>query len=420
MLPNEYVFHGKRDINYLFHRGAKSSPFLLVSFQAVPAVKDGKPVKLYNYKKFLKEANLHRLFIEDTCGDFGCYYLCNNMNFDVEETVIQLIESVMKKLKIKKENVITFGSSKGGTSALYYGLKYNFGHIIAGAPQTKIATYLNKYRPEMLEYMIGDFSQEKVDYVDCLVLNQVKSPCSSEITMLTSKSDAQYEPHIIPLLEAFERENIDATVVYEPRVQKHKDIATYFPDFLEQHIQRIIHKKYKLTHPSFERTSNSLSLVEPKHSVKINTKIKILSPKGEIVEQASLASGDYFEFKTDDLLSFSAVHTVCIGEEPIYSTTLCDSMFDQGYFDYKGYSMIFNNETKELEFKLDIDPKHPISYAFSLVKGRDTVIPIYASDEPETKFPITESGTYIVRFAIKVKGKGVLRKNSNRFPIAVE
>ncbi|MBR5774031.1 MAG: hypothetical protein IKY44_04180 [Clostridia bacterium] len=421
MQPNEHVYHGKRDINYLFEKGAKSSPFLLVAFQAVPTVKDGKPVKLYNYTKFLKDINVHRLFIEDTCGEFGCYYLCNNMNFDVEETVIELIESMMAKYKIKRENVIVFGSSKGGSAALYYGFKYGFGHIISGAPQTKIATYLNHCRPEMLQYIVGeDMAKENLTKIDSLLLKQIKPGSTTRLNLLTSEKDAQYKTHIVPLVKALNKAKLDATVVFEPGIEKHRDIATYFPAFLIHHIKRIINEVYRITTPSFEYNYNSFSLTEAKHSAKINTKIQIVSNKGEIIEQMDLASGDYFEFRTDEIMPYSAVHTVCLGSAPLYSTTLCDSIFDQGYFDYNGYSIRFSNSTKELEFKLDVEPKHPISFAFSLVKGKDPIVPTFHSTSASTKFKITDSGTYVVRFAIKVKGKGVLRKSADRFPIAVD
>lgn len=421
MQPNEHVFHGKRDINYLFEKGAKSSPFLLVAFQAVPTVKDGKPIKLYNYTKFLKDINVHRLFIEDTCGEFGCYYLCNDMNFEVEETVVELIESIIKKYKIKKENVITFGSSKGGSAALYYGMKYGFGHIISGAPQTKIATYLNHCRPEMLQYMIGeDLAKERITKIDSLILKQVKPTCTTKVNLLTSEKDAQYKTHIVPLIKAFNKAGTDANVVFESGIEKHRDIATYFPNFLTKNITRIINETYNLSNPSFEHNSNSFNLTETLHSEKISTRVQILSTKNEVVEQMNLESGDYFEFKTDDIIPYSAVHTVCLGQTPLYSTVLCDSIFDQGYFDYDGYTINFNDETKELEFKINVEPKHPIAFAFTLIKGKDVIVPNFHSDTADVKFPISESGTYVVRFAIKVKGKGVLRKASDRFPIAVD
>lgn len=421
MQPNEHTFHGKRDINYLFQKGAKSSPFLLVAFQAVPTVKDGKPVKLYNYTKFLRDINVNRLFIKDTCGEFGCYYLCDNMNFEVEETVVELIESIMKKYKIKKENVITFGSSKGGSAALYYGMKYGFGHIISGAPQTKIATYLNHCRPEMLQYMVGeDLAKERLTKIDSLILKQIKPTCVSKLNLLTSEKDAQYKTHIVPLVKALNKAKLDATVVFEPGIEKHRDIATFFPNFLISHLHRIINETYGLTSPQFENDSNSFRLVEPPHSDKITALVQITSSKGEVVEQMNLASGDYFEFKTDEIIPYTAVHTICLGDTPLYSTVLCDSIFDQGFFDYNGYSMRFNNETKEIEFKINIEAKHPIAFAYSLVKGRDAIIPSFHSTSSDVKFPVTESGTYIVRFAIKVKGKGILRKNSERFPVAID
>ena len=421
MLPNEYIFHGKRDINYLFQEGAQESPFLLVAFQAVPTVKNGVAIKSYNYTRYLKDINIHRLFIEDTCGKYGCYYLCNNMNFDVEETVIELVENIMKKYNIKKENVITFGSSKGGSAALYYGLKYGFGRIISGAPQSKIAEYLNGRRTDMLQYMIGDdLLQENIDKLDSLILDLIKPDVKTKINLLTSENDAQYKKHIIPLIEAIEIAGLDASIVFEPGIQNHRDIATFFPNFLLRLIKEEINKAYGFVVPSFERRSNGFVLTENNFSDDMSTIIQIVSERGKVIEEKRLKSGETFEFETDELLSYSAVHSICVGDSPIYSTTLCDSVFDQGYFDFSGYSMKFNSESNELEFKINIEPKHRTSYAFSLIKGKETLVPSFHSNIPFARFPITESGTYIVRFIIKPKGLGYLRKSSDRFPIAVE
>ena len=423
MQPNEHVFHGKRDINYLFEKGAKASPFLLVAFQAVPTVKNGKPNKSYNYTKFLKDINVNRLFIEDTCGEFGCYYLCNNMNFEVEETVIALIESIMKKYKIKPENVITFGSSKGGSAALYYGLKYKFGHVISGAPQTKIATYLNGCRPNMLQYIAGqDLAEDNLKKIDSLILNQVKaSNNTTKINLLTSEKDGQYKTHIVPLVKKIKTAKIDANIVFEPGIEKHRDIATYFPSFLISNVKRIIDETFSLEMPQFRYDSCSVRLIEaPHNNADISTHIQIISNRGEIIEEMELFGGDYFEFKTDELISYCAVYTIRLKGEPIYSATLCDSMFDQGHFKYNGYTMRFNGETNKLEFRIDVEQTKPISFALALVKGKDIIMPSFHSVEPGFNFPIEESGTYVVRFAIKVKGEGIIRKSTERFPIAVD
>ncbi|MBR5273245.1 MAG: hypothetical protein IKU25_07655 [Clostridia bacterium] len=393
----------------------------MVAFQAVPTVKNGKVNKSYNYTKFLKDINVNRLFIEDTCGEFGCYYLCNNMNFDVEETVIALIESIMKKYKIKKENVITFGSSKGGSAALYYGLKYRFGHIISGAPQTRIATYLGGCRPKMLQYIAGDdLKAENLEFLDSLIINQVRTGSNSKINLLTSKNDAQYECHIVPLLEKIKKTKQTHNIVFQPEIKKHRDIATFFPNFLIENVQRIINEKYNIVIPEVKLSSKSIKFVTPMLEDGLTALIEITSGKGDTIEKMSLTRGDKFEFCTDEIISYTATYSVCLGEEPLYSTTLCDSVFDQGYFKYHGYSMTYNDEQKTLDFKIDVDPIEPTSYAFTLIKGKDILVPPFHSDEPFTSFPISESGTYVVRFAIKVKGEGITRKSTERYPIAID
>jgi len=96
--------------------------------------------------------NCHKLFILDSYEGHPCYYIGKNKSLDYEVTVMALINYITNRLRIPMANVITIGSSKGGTAALYFGMKYSLGHVIAGGMQTKVGDYL----------WLGDYTKNTV------------------------------------------------------------------------------------------------------------------------------------------------------------------------------------------------------------------------------------------------------------------
>ncbi|MDK8210807.1 hypothetical protein QP741_24980, partial [Bacillus subtilis] len=70
---------------------------------------------------------------------------------------------IMSKHGFTHKNVMTVGSSKGGYAALYYGIKYHFGQVIAGAPQSKLGDFLidQAEHVNIAEYISGSDNVNK-------------------------------------------------------------------------------------------------------------------------------------------------------------------------------------------------------------------------------------------------------------------
>ena len=114
------------------------SDTLLIVFSAFTG-----EVPRYNYFYSFKELhNISQLYILDNYGKRGSYYLYENGSSFPENDVKVLVESIIKKYSIKK--IITAGTSKGGTAAIYFGLKLHADHIFSGACQYYIGTYLDR------------------------------------------------------------------------------------------------------------------------------------------------------------------------------------------------------------------------------------------------------------------------------------
>ncbi|GHH97448.1 hypothetical protein [Neobacillus kokaensis] len=149
---NEKIFNGALPIKYYFSPSTEVSEHLIIGFSGFNGKEStGEPAR-YNYVKQLRDFNCHKLFILDSYDGHPCYYIGKNKSLDYEVTVMALINYIANRLQIPMSNVITIGSSKGGTAALYFGMKYSLGHVVAGGMQTKVGDYL----------WLGDYTRNKV------------------------------------------------------------------------------------------------------------------------------------------------------------------------------------------------------------------------------------------------------------------
>lgn len=111
----------------------------------------------YNFMRALKNASADQLYIRDCWADNNSYYWFENKEDYPELYTQNLIDIVLQSRKYKE--VITLGSSKGGTAAIYYGLKNNANLIYAGACQYRVGDYLGRYHyptsPQKWEKVVG-------------------------------------------------------------------------------------------------------------------------------------------------------------------------------------------------------------------------------------------------------------------------
>lgn len=125
-------------LKYILEKSSMSD-ILVVVFSGFP----GNAKAKYNYIRTLKSLNCNKLFLLDDFGykKRGAYYLGEGGDFYVQDLVKELILKTKDELNINY--IITAGSSKGGTSAIYHGLRVRANAVIAGAPQYFIGDYLN-------------------------------------------------------------------------------------------------------------------------------------------------------------------------------------------------------------------------------------------------------------------------------------
>lgn len=385
-----------KNINYILNKSSYNCPWLVVVFSGFnnPKFNEQHP---YHYMKVMQEFDVNVLFIQDTCGPRGCYYLCEHMDFEIENTVVTLIKNIAEMLFVDNSHIITLGSSKGGTAALYFGLKYSYGHIIAGVPQTKIASYLLEvgyYGKPVLDFMLRrDKYQKDFDIIDNILIKQVKDNLKTKINLLISYKDHLYNKHFIPLIDAFNLHNIKYKLTNDLSINNHNDISYVFPEYIKKNLLEIF-VKHPVLLPAVIESENSL--------------LKIYSQTGwrcsinkEAMKFCINKSENIYDFSRlhNEILEVKIISEFFINNVKIYSTILYENIFPKSAINFKGCS--YKIENNILHFEIIIESKIKILYAFYIYENGQRNKVVWYSENNKITIPIKNNHLYSVQYFIK-------------------
>ena len=218
-------------LKYIYER--KHRDTLVIVFPAFPS--GDKP--LYNYYRTVKDADCDKLFLLDDFGYRGSYLMYEGGQSTPEELVSGLLTSILSKYKYKR--VITAGSSKGGTCAVYYGLLVGADAVYAGACQYYIGSYLNsEEHRRILEGMMGqEAGEEDVEVLDRKLYDRISRSRGSKtlIHLFYSKQEHTYQEHICPLIRDLEASGVR----YEEHIAEFADhamVGMFFGPFLKSEL----------------------------------------------------------------------------------------------------------------------------------------------------------------------------------------
>lgn len=154
----------------------------------------------------LDKTRANILWIRDQFDGHNSYYLCKEMDFSLEQSVIGLISRVMNALELTPDQCTMYGSSKGGTAALHFGLRYGFRNIVASVPQFRIGTFVRESMPGAARLMMGEVTEEKVQLLDSVLADTVRTSTNRDanIYLISSPQDEQYARHVEPYLGLFQ------------------------------------------------------------------------------------------------------------------------------------------------------------------------------------------------------------------------
>lgn len=215
---------GTFPVEYRFTHAQKGNRHLVVVFANFSAPGD------YGWSNgVFDKLRANILWIRDRFEGNRSYYLCKEMDFSLEQSVAGLISKVMNALDLTPDAVTLWGGSKGGSAALYFGLKYGFRNIVAIAPQFSIGTYVRDVHPGVARFMLGDgVPEQNVRIVDSLLPDLLRAGANraANVYLVSAAQDDQYPVQIEPFLGLFQHyENFNLIFSDSPHIADHTQVA---------------------------------------------------------------------------------------------------------------------------------------------------------------------------------------------------
>lgn len=226
-------------VKYILKRD-RDSEVLVIVFSA--CTRNGIKAR-YNYVRTLNGIKCTRLYILDDYAEDhrGSYYMGYNCNFKEELAVKKLIDKIIHEYSYQK--IVFCGSSKGGYSALNFGLSYENSIMVVGAPQYYLTTYLKASgNLAALRHIIGEPTKEKEDIIEFYLKNKIlgdKYIKSQNVYFHYSDKEHTYEEHVRDLIKDME----DAGLKIQKDIldyTNHSEISLYFPYYLKTCITNIV------------------------------------------------------------------------------------------------------------------------------------------------------------------------------------
>jgi hypothetical protein len=170
------------------------SPKLLVIFSSIAATMYTPSLQRHFEKNFATIAkyvpqNTHILRIADMGAVVGSFYLNSKSLPNNEAHVAAVIAREAKRLGISNKDVVLYGSSKGGTAAVFYALKYGY-QAVAVDPILSDEHYVQEHGD--LHFTLDTFEQPKEARFAELVENVHDD---TELSVICSTRSPQY-PYI--------------------------------------------------------------------------------------------------------------------------------------------------------------------------------------------------------------------------------
>lgn len=215
-------------VKYIYYKNHSSSS-LLICFSAFPPTN----LRLYNNIRGFSKIAVDRLYIGDTWGYRGSYYLYENGQDSPYRKTTAIIDHVLKSKHY--HNIYTAGTSKGGSAAIIYGLKYNVDAVFAGACQFYIGNWLSpSVHRTILDKMRGPISVKSF----VTLMNEYMKTCIKEnrnkdtiVHLLYSKKEHTYQQHIIDLIHELKNNNINVIEI-ECFFEEHNDVGYSFVPYV--------------------------------------------------------------------------------------------------------------------------------------------------------------------------------------------
>ncbi|MDO5741462.1 MAG: CDP-glycerol glycerophosphotransferase family protein, partial [Vagococcus sp.] len=341
-LQNEYdTKYGviQRDNLFFAVRGNITNPkkiLLTFASQALSASQLSYPI---TFMSSLKENDLSEtlmLCFQDRYYTQGSFMLVDSQGFLLLPSIEKLLRILSQHYKIAEKNIMFFGASKGGTSALIAAENFPAARLLLVAPQTNLPNYLN--RPVFLDnlYRMNCFHNEIQPGE--LLSNYLKQ--GRQVDYFYSNIDHHSNASAVEFM-------VDQPSLRKFRINvPHNDVITQGLPAINGIIKRFLGKSViqKVDISGFHSTvTKDLLHVDVKADLKVKESLAFVSLSSE--EQTKLYQ--CVSYRSDSVFSMTAKEYFLPQIDPIESSSLSFLNFSE--------DVVFSGETT-----IDLDRKRPI------------------------------------------------------------
>ena len=222
---NVYAYKGKK-VFYKFRPSMDDRKHLIVIFSGFRSF--GSYDFGGNTTSMLK-SNI--LWIEDRFDNSFAYYMCLQGESWVEDAVHSLISGVQSELFLTNDETSVAGFSKGGSAALYYGLKYGYKNVLATVPQLRIGTYVKNNWPKVLAAMVKHNTEAGTAALDDILpalIRKSKFKRRVNIYLFSSMEDKDHKVQVGPYLRLLNKYRyFNYVLTSSPMVKEHDKVTRY-------------------------------------------------------------------------------------------------------------------------------------------------------------------------------------------------
>lgn len=216
--------------------------------------------KKYNWFDFTQIKEFDYLFIEDFYNNSYGWYMIDNSNIIIEQINQSLLECISK---YEYDDVIAFGSSKGGTAALLYGLiNPKINKVFSVVPQINSIKYIHKHMTKYEKLILNNASESTLTQIDNIFYNENiiynEHSKDTNIYIYTGIKDDQFYELIKLNKEVLSKKR--TTLIINNSLKKHTKLVTENYEFIKKMLNSIATSK-KVDEPRLINISNRIYLL---------------------------------------------------------------------------------------------------------------------------------------------------------------
>ncbi|MGW7924723.1 hypothetical protein [Staphylococcus xylosus] len=264
MLNGKFVDNNSTKLTIVFQSAGRISHNLFDKILYGEATKEEvkKAHEKYTWFKFSNDQYSDYYFVEDYYSKSYGWYMFDEGNNIIHEINNSLTELIHSK---NYETVTTYGSSKGGTAALLYGLiNPNINNVFSLVPQVHVVKYINQ---KLLKYKTLFFPDENNEgYFDNIFFDKdlydEENIKDTNIYFYTGINDEQFED-LLELYKLLDDLKCNNNIIINSSLKLHNDIVMDNTPFIKSAL-KIITNGAVMKGPRLKRVTSNVLLLKDK------------------------------------------------------------------------------------------------------------------------------------------------------------